>query len=178
MKNLIFIGIVCLLPISCLTSKKDLIKNNYISVDYVTHKEGNSITCSSKQFEIEQLECKKQDTYGEIMSNTQIEFSSESKAQIERDGGLLKVLENNLSKENYDKLINRTSFEIGAVLNQDAIPSGYSFRMYNENMKDIVLSDVEINNIFNYISSLKFVFIKKASGSFKVAAYYGYSLRK
>lgn len=170
----------CLLTSSCVTHKETLsIKSSLFSSDnLVIERDSNRITYSLKAFIEEQKVCENQENYGEIMSNTEIDLTPESKAKIAKDGGVVKVLEMNLSKDNFDKLTGYTSFKIGVVLDQDATPYGNCFSIFNRNMKNVVLSDSEITNLYNYATSLKFLYIKKSSGNFKLAAFYSLPLRK
>ena len=179
MKQLIYICLFCLITASCATNKKvSLEKDNQKMHRLVVKKDNNSINYYSESFIEEKEKCNKQENYGEIMNNTETDLTTESKAKIEKDGGMLKVLENNLSKENFDKLNQRISFSIGVVLDQHTTIYGYQLNIYNKNIKNIVLSDTEVKNLFNYVESLKFTFINKYSGNFKIASFINYNMKK
>jgi hypothetical protein len=112
------------------------------------------------------------------LSDYPVVFTAESLHKIEQDGGMLKILERCLSRENYEKLSNRVSFDVGAVMNQEGYVLGNSFTLYDKNLYDIILSEEEVSQIFNYIKKLRFEYQGHAKGDYVLSFFMAFNLRK
>ena len=94
-----------------------------------------------------------------IAMEYKIELSPQTLEMIERDGGMLNVLKNCLTSENFNKLDRLTFITVNVTMSLDgSIVTGHSFVISNKNMSNIQLSPQEIDRLFNYFKQITIVY--------------------
>lgn len=183
-KKIIFIisiGI-CVCSCSCklnTTSKHDA---NMFSVANIVIKQGENYNeYYSKSYLKDNEKFYKLSDKGEISRSIENKFflSEESKEMIEKDGGMLNVLKVCLSAENYNKLDRIIFLTYKVTMSLDgALITGYYFSIFNKNIKEIQLKDTELDNLFNYLAKIKFIYEGEKYRNKIVPIGYTFSLKK
>jgi len=88
-----------------------------------------------------------------------VRVSQQTLDMIERDGGIANIMSRILSKENFDKLENRSSVSINVTMSLgESIVTGYSFSIRSINIKELNLSQEEIDKFYNYFKKVTFTY--------------------
>lgn len=88
-----------------------------------------------------------------------IDLSPKTSKLIEEDGGMINVLKNILSEENYSKFERRIPLTLNVIFSlKDSTVSEYKVSIYTKNISGFNLTNKEIIELFDYCKKIQFVY--------------------
>lgn len=168
MKNYLFIFSVALLSYSCSLSKSVSKNQNSIEARVVYSKNNDTIIVkqdslhiqfNTKNYIREYENFHTKDNRGQILMSIEnsIRLSPETLKMIEADGTA--TMKSILSKNNWDKFIRRIPITLNVILSLDNLSiSEYNISIYIKNVKDLSLSNGEIEKLFDYCKKMQFIY--------------------
>jgi hypothetical protein len=183
MRNLIIL--LSLFIVACSTNKKIIedvnLKQQLKQDSLIERRKNSSIDIITKDYDnaMEQFRLQKNDW--KKIEDLKNDLSSELYAKIEKDGGILKVLENILSKENFKQIDNSIiDISIHFVLGDGGQIIGKKVTFYNKGVGEMNFSEQEKLKLFNYVSELSYTYHGKELGNVYEGGFAGciFDLRK
>jgi hypothetical protein len=189
MKNYLFVSIV-LLSYACCAHKgivvhKSVETEKVIYTDnndtIIVEQDSNYVHIYTKNYLSEYRNYHKKENRGEISLAIEykIDLSPETFKMIEEDGGMIAVMRNILSKDNYDKFMNRIPLKLDVILSLDSLTvQECHVSIFTKNIVGLSLSNNEIVKLLNYCKKMSFIYNGTKYKNEKVPAGYLFAIKK